>query len=77
MLGPSGEIRTWNPGAERMTGCGYEEVVGQNFSRFFPADDVKQGKPQEILRIAAATASMKNKACAFAKTARISRSVPH
>ena len=55
MLGPSGEIRTWNPGAERMTGCGYEEVVGQNFSRFFPADDVKQGKPQEILRIAAAS----------------------
>ena len=35
MLGPRGEIRTWNPGAERMTGCGYEEVVGQNFSRFF------------------------------------------
>jgi PAS domain S-box-containing protein len=55
MLGPSGEIRTWNPGAERMTGCGYEEVVGQNFSRFFPAEDVKQGKPQEILRIAAAS----------------------
>ena len=55
MLGPRGEIRTWNPGAERMTGCGYEEVVGQNFSRFFPAEDVKQGKPQEILRIAAAS----------------------
>jgi PAS domain S-box-containing protein len=54
MLGPSGEIRTWNPGAERMTGCAYEEVAGQNFSRFFPAEDVKQGKPQEILRIAAA-----------------------
>ena len=51
----SGEIRTWNPGAERMTGCTYEEVVGQNFSRFFPADDIKRGKPQEILRIAAAS----------------------
>jgi PAS domain S-box-containing protein len=55
MLGPRGEIRTWNPGAERMTGCTYEEVVGQNFSRFFPVDDVKRGKPQEMLRIAAAS----------------------
>ena len=54
MLGPQGEIRTWNPGAERMTGCAYEEVVGQNFSRFFPAEDVRLGRPQEILRKAAA-----------------------
>jgi len=55
MLGPQGEIRTWNPGAERMTGCAYEEVAGQNFSRFFPAEDIKRGRPQEILRIAAAS----------------------
>jgi PAS domain S-box-containing protein len=54
MLGPQGEIRTWNPGAERMTGCTYEEVVGQNFSQFFPAEDVKLGRPQEMLRKAAA-----------------------
>ena len=25
MLGPQGEIRSWNPGAERMTGCKFEE----------------------------------------------------
>ncbi len=55
MLGPHGEIRTWNPGAERMSGCTYEEVAGQNFSRFFAADDIKLGRPQEILRIAAAS----------------------
>ena len=55
MLGPRGEIRSWNPGAERMTGFTYEEVVGQNFSRFFPADDIKLGRPQEILRMAAAS----------------------
>jgi PAS domain S-box-containing protein len=53
MLGPQGEIRTWNFGAERMTGCAYEEVAGQNFSRFFPAEDIKLGRPQEILRKAA------------------------
>jgi PAS domain S-box-containing protein len=53
MLGPLGEIRSWNPGAERMTGCKFEEVVGQNFSRFFPPEDLKRGRPAEILRLAA------------------------
>ena len=48
MLGPLGEIRSWNPGAERMSGCSYEEVAGQNFSRFFPAEDVARGKPAGI-----------------------------
>jgi PAS domain S-box-containing protein len=54
MLGPLGDIRSWNPGAERMSGCAFEEVAGQNFSRFFPAEDVAAGKPQEMLRFAAA-----------------------
>jgi PAS domain S-box-containing protein len=53
MLGPQGEIRSWNPGAERMTGCAWEEVAGQNFSRFFSADDVRLGRPREVLRKAA------------------------
>jgi PAS domain S-box-containing protein len=57
MLGPQGEIRSWNPGAERMTGCKFEEVAGQNYSRFFPPEDVKLGRPKEILRIAAASGS--------------------
>ena len=55
MLGPLGEIRSWNPGAERMSGYAFEEVAGQNFSRFFPPEDVACGKPQEILRLAAAS----------------------
>ena len=38
-----------------MTGCTYEQIAGQNFSRFFPEDDIKRGKPEEILRMAAAT----------------------
>jgi PAS domain S-box-containing protein len=54
MLGPKGEIRTWNPGAERMTGCTHVEIVGHNFSFFFSAEDVKRGRPSEILRLAAA-----------------------
>ncbi|MGB9461404.1 MAG: PAS domain S-box protein [Candidatus Acidiferrum sp.] len=57
MLGPQGEIRSWNPGAERMTGCKFEEVAGQNYSRFFSPEEVKRGRPQEILRMAAASGS--------------------
>jgi len=55
MLGPQGEIRSWNPGAERMTGCKFEEVAGQNYSRFFSPEDLKRGRPEEILRMAAAS----------------------
>jgi PAS domain S-box-containing protein len=54
MLGPNGEIRSWNPGAERMTGCTFEEIIGQNFSRFFSPEDRDRGRPQDILRLAAA-----------------------
>jgi PAS domain S-box-containing protein len=57
MLGPRGEVVSWNPGAERMTGCTYKEIAGHNFSRFYPPDDIKRGKPQEILHIAAAKGS--------------------
>jgi PAS domain S-box-containing protein len=53
MLGPHGEIRSWNPGAERMTGCTFEEVSGQNYSRFFSPEDIQNGRPGEILRMAA------------------------
>ena len=54
MLGPQGEIRSWNPGAERMTGCTFKEIAGQGFSRFFSPEDVQRGRPEEILRLAAA-----------------------
>jgi PAS domain S-box-containing protein len=54
MLGPRGEIRTWNPGAERMTGCTFEEIAGQNFSFFFSPEDIQRRRPEEILRLAAA-----------------------
>jgi PAS domain S-box-containing protein len=55
MLGPQGEIRSWNPGAERMSGCTFGEVEGQNYSRFFPESAIKLGRPQEMLRLAAAS----------------------
>jgi diguanylate cyclase (GGDEF)-like protein/PAS domain S-box-containing protein len=55
LLGPRGEVRSWNPGAEKMSGYTFEDIDGHNFSRFFPAEDIKLGKPEAILRMAAAS----------------------
>jgi len=55
VLDPQGRIMTWNAGAERINGYRAEEIIGQNFSRFFTADDFAKGRPEEILRIAAAS----------------------
>jgi PAS domain S-box-containing protein len=49
LLAPDGVITTWNTGAERIKGYKPSEIIGKNFSVFFPEDDVQSGKPQEIL----------------------------
>ncbi|HEY9694077.1 MAG TPA: PAS domain S-box protein [Oculatellaceae cyanobacterium] len=52
MLDPQGYITTWNTGAERIKGYQAEEIIGQHFSRFYTAEDVKSGKPERILKAA-------------------------
>jgi PAS domain S-box-containing protein len=54
MLDPEGRVATWNAGAERIKGYTAKEIIGQDYSCFFPAVDVKLGRPAEILRLAAA-----------------------
>src|SRR3984957_9251350 len=53
-LDPQGRIMTWNAGAERIKGYRAEEIIGQNYSLFFLPEDIASGRPEEILRIAAA-----------------------
>jgi PAS domain S-box-containing protein len=53
LLDPSGRIASWNPGAQRIKQYQAEEIVGQHFSRFYPAEDVQAGKPEMELRVAA------------------------
>lgn len=53
MLDPEGCVVSWNPGAERIKGYRAEEILGQHFSKFYPADAVERGKPQHELRVAA------------------------
>lgn len=53
MLDPSGHVASWNAGAERFKGWRAEEIVGQNFSCFYPADAVQRGLPDQELKAAA------------------------
>ena len=55
MLDPAGTVLTWNSGVERILGYEAEEIIGQPYARFFQADDVAKGLPQQILREAAST----------------------
>lgn len=55
MLDPAGRVVTWNVGAERIKGYSAEQIIGQNFSCFFLPEDIKRGRPEEVLRLTAAT----------------------
>jgi PAS domain S-box-containing protein len=48
-----GTVVSWNAGAERIKGYTADEIIGHNFSRFFSPDDIKRGRPEEILRMTA------------------------
>ncbi|MFN2483910.1 MAG: PAS domain S-box protein [Candidatus Limnocylindria bacterium] len=50
---PQGRVASWNEGAERILGYAADEVLGEHFSRFLPAEDVAAGMPEDELRTAA------------------------
>ena len=45
MLDPEGLVVSWNEEAERIKGYRADEVLGQSFSRFYPADEIRDGIP--------------------------------
>ncbi len=54
MLDPTGNVLTWNKGAERIDGYSAEEIVGRNMSCLFTPQDIDSGEPQQELAHAAA-----------------------
>jgi PAS domain S-box-containing protein len=52
-LDTAGNITSWNAGAERTKGYTKEEILGQNFSRFYTKSDQDSGLPLRALRLAA------------------------
>jgi PAS domain S-box-containing protein len=55
MMDTEGRVLSWNVGAERIKGYSSDQIIGHNFSCFFPPEDVKRGRPAEVLRITAAS----------------------
>jgi PAS domain S-box-containing protein len=52
MLDPEGRVASWTVGAELIKGYRPQEILGEHFSRFYPPEDVAQGKPQWELEVA-------------------------
>jgi PAS domain S-box-containing protein len=52
VLDVQGHVQSWNRGAMRLKGYRPAEIVGEHFSRFYPAEDIRAGKPQMELETA-------------------------
>jgi PAS domain S-box-containing protein len=48
-LDVTGRVLSWNTGAEYLKGYTRDEIVGRNFSIFYPPEDIATGKPQREL----------------------------
>ena len=55
MLDPRGTVVSWSASAEHIKGFTAEEIINHNFSRFFVPEDIKRGRPEEVLRMAASS----------------------
>jgi PAS domain S-box-containing protein len=53
-LDTEGRVTSWNAGAERLKGYRAAEILGAHFSCFYRADEIAAGKPEELLKRAAA-----------------------
>ena len=54
-LDPEGRVLTWNDGAQRIKGYQGPEIIGRNFTCFYLEEDRLAGKPERLLRAAAAS----------------------
>jgi PAS domain S-box-containing protein len=55
MMDLEGRIVSWNAGAERIKGYTAEQIIGRNFSCFFPPEELESGRPEQVLRLTAAS----------------------
>jgi PAS domain S-box-containing protein len=53
MLDPTGNVTSWNRGAARIKGYNASEIIGKNFSTFYPEEDKRAHKPEMELEVAA------------------------
>src|SRR5262245_55087130 len=53
MLDATGRVATWNVGARRIKGYTADEIIGRHFSTFYPEVDIRAGKCEMELEVAA------------------------
>ena len=53
MLDPTGQVVSWNAGAQRIKGYDAQEIIGRNFSCFYTDEDRRANRPSTGLGIAA------------------------
>ncbi|WP_458188457.1 PAS domain S-box protein [Haladaptatus sp. NG-WS-4] len=58
VLDTDGTVASWNTGAERVEGYHSEEIVGENFSRFYTDEDRHRGVPERNLAEARKTGGL-------------------
>lgn len=63
MLDPQGNVISWNPGAERINGYTEAEIIGQPVALLYPLEDVRAGKPNHELQIAAKVGRFEDESC--------------
>jgi PAS domain S-box-containing protein len=52
MLDPTGQVTSWNQGAERIKGYKASEIIGKHFSSFYTEEDKAAGIPGRALKTA-------------------------
>ena len=57
MLDPDGRVVNWNLGAERFKGYTADEIIGQNFAKFYSEEERASGAPTRNLTKAAASST--------------------
>ena len=55
MLSPTGDVVSWNLGAQRFKGYAPHEIIGRHFSSFYTAEDQARGVPAHALELARTT----------------------
>jgi PAS domain S-box-containing protein len=54
MLDVDGYVISWNEGAQAIQGYAADEIIGQHFSKFYPAEAIAANLPRHELEVAAA-----------------------
>ncbi len=52
LIGRTGQVETWNGGAQRITGYSASEITGKHHSIFYPPTEQRRGKPAHVLQVA-------------------------